>query len=338
MIFYSFKDSSVATTSKSLQKQIRGKPLKRLNLSTINLIETPRQSSRIIQQNSRKDFQKDLAEFAALRHPNGEPSSTLISNVSSQELLWVRDGSDRSLPPLPTAIQPSSFQVYDEIEDGEIVESEVTEIVDLLQESFAAVKQSQQIIDISSPKPKGDLFYEERFPSTPGIVPKYKPFGADSSVNGTSDDEVICLDNSQETDDSVIFVSEEVAPKVPPLTTPDCLKSPSIDKLLNFSKARKVSPKRKMRMQLWKEKKAIEYAEINAAKGKVAKTIQPKPPVLESVKPLLPVKPLEPEKRIVLIDGSNLAMSFTDNYGAKKTDKDFSAEGKKRDLKIIHKH
>lgn len=38
--------------------------------------------------------------------------------------------------------------------------------------------------------------------------------------------------------------------------------------------------------------------------------------------------PKTKEKRKILIDGSNVAMAFTDSCGTKKTDKDFSAEGK----------
>lgn len=297
-----------------------------------------RQSPRIMQQNiARKDYQNDLADFINLRHSNGDPSSsTLISAVPSQELLWVRDGTDNTLQPLPNGQQFISFN--DEIEDGEIVENESPDIVDLLQESLVAVKKSQRIIDLSTPE-KSLTFYEERNPTSRGVVPIYKAYKADSSLNNTFDNEVICLDSSQPEDDSVIFVSEEAPTSVAQLSTPDCLKTPSINNLINLTKARKVSPKRKMRLQLWKEKKAIEYAGINAAKGKtgkVIKTVQPKAPaVVEPPKPVVePAKLPETvalkktlEKRIVLIDGSNLAMSFTDNYGAKKTDKDFSAEG-----------
>lgn len=352
MIFSSFKDTSNNATSNTNQsssgrapKKNRGKPLKRLNpkMRSVSSNKGPRQSPRSVQQNKpKKDFQNDLAEFIALRHTNGDPSnSAQISAVPSQELLWVRDGTDTTLQPLPT--DPQFISVDDEIEDGEIVESDITGIVDLLQESFAAVKKSQTIIDLSSPE-KSPMFYEERLPTSHGAVPKYKAYGADkSAVNDTSDCEVICLDSSQpDADDSVIFVGEIAPLKVPALATPDCLKSPCINNLLNLTKPRKVSPKRKMRLQLWKEKKAIEYAEINAATGKTGKTGKSGkvakiiPPKLEAFEPFKPPEPVVAapangrEKRIVLIDGSNLAMSFTDNYGAKKTDKDFSAEGELR--------
>lgn len=333
------------------------KPVKRLNSKVKNtkLKFTPNRNQRTSPRFAAADsghpesnYQTELANFVALRHLDSQAStSTLVSTIPSQELIWMRDESNmKSLAPLsqsPTVNKKQDIRVDDEIEEGEIVESEVTGIVNLLQESFAAVTQSQKIVDITTPS---KMFYEDRSTLTSCPIPKYTTFGSDASETAEDaniSDDVICLDSTQsDVDDSVIFVSEEKCNKaepvgVPPLVLPDCLKSPAVKKLLKLvpspspapasrSPSKRNTPKRKLRMALWKQKKAVEFAEINAANGKkidVVKMDEPRP----STSTQLPQK--EPEKRIILIDGSNLAMSFTDNYGAKKTDKDFSAEGER---------
>lgn len=297
------------------------------------------------------DYHYDLVNFLALRNKNNNNNNNItssaseISSIPSQELIWVRDESitrpSNEFPELPFSAGPASttvVQIDDELEDGEIVETEVTGIVNLLAESFAAVTKSRQLVDLTSP-PKKDLFYEDRSQCKFGAVPQYKAFGDDANE---STDEVICLDSTQENDDSVIFVSEE---KVTPVTrkkggrlvTPDCLKSPAVNKILGLvatpGAKSKQSPKRKLRMALWKEKKAKQFAEINAQraaeqkKGDAVATTSTAPSTSHQPAAKVAVTPKEPEKRIILIDGSNMAMSYTDNYGSKKTDKDFSAEG-----------
>lgn len=312
------------------------------------------------QQQGDNNYQTELANFAALRHSDSLPStSKSLSTIPSQELIYKRDESHVKptvvVPPNP--VIQKTFYIDDEIEEGEIVESEVTGIVNLLEESFAAVKQSQKIVDFSSPS---KLFYEDRLADRICAVPQYTTYG--NGVRDTTADEsnksddVICLDSTfSDVDDSVIFVSEEKLPlklPPPPLVIPDCLKSPAVKKLLNLVPAQSPSPvgkapskrntpKRKLRMALWKQKKAVEFAEINAANGKKTDQVKKIEQEIDEPRPSTSVEILRPaespkfafqkdlEKRIVLIDGSNLAMSFTDNYGAKKTDKDFSAEGER---------
>lgn len=274
--------------------------------------------------------------------------STAVSAIPSQELLWVRDESSRQTLepiPLPSHVSPSSPDV-NEVEDGEIVEEEVTGIVDLLAESMAAVRRSQSIIDLSlspikkTPK-RSKLFYEDRTNSKFGSVPRYRAFGESSANDSSISDDVIILDSSQpDNDDSVIFVSEE---KVSKLSTPDCLKSPVVHKLLNFVPSqpkrrqrqqspktkRKVTPARKERVKKWHDRKTLEFASKKHDESPKNNENDPMPSTSAELTPpaIKPDQPPQREKRIVLLDGSNIAMEFTDSYGERKTDKDFSAEG-----------
>lgn len=254
--------------------------------------------------------------------------------------MWIRDES--KLPQLSSlpATSNSVFYVDDEIEEGEIVESKVNGIVDLLEESFAAVTRSQSFfIDFTAPFQK-EPYFEDRGTSGHGKVPQYSTFGNEtehSDAQNSSSDDVICLDSTQpNVDDSVIFVSEvkqpnisgPITPQNPKLLTPDFLKSPVTKKLFNLipSPTRKTEARKlhdKQRLHAWKKKKAQGFAEKAAS--------------MDEPKPSTSAMPIETqhdasapqlEKRIILIDGSNLAMSYTDNHGSRKTDKDFSAEGK----------
>lgn len=267
-------------------------------------------------------YTSDLAEFLAMRNPETKPS-TSITAIPSQELLWIRDETIKeTLEPVPVPIL-----VDDEIEEGEIVEREVYGIVDLLAESLAAVKQSRTLVDQSPSK----LFFEDRTELKFGQVPKYKAFGETSIIEQNVSDDVIILDSSQtDVDDSVIFVSED---RPQPLTTPDCLKAPVVNSLMSFvplqstqkirRSPRKLTKARKDRIKKWQEKKSVEFASENAIK-KIegsSRKVDASPSTSKQE------QTIEHPRRIVLLDGSNLAMQFTDNNGTKKTDKDFSAEG-----------
>lgn len=296
------------------------------------------------------EYHSELMSFLAMRNKsnnnnNYSSSASEISTVPSQELIWMRDDSDTHpsnvFPVLPSPAQTSSaavVQIDDEIEDGEIVETEVTGIVNLLAESFAAVTKSRQLVDLTSPN-KPDLFYEDRSQGKFGAIPKYKAFG---DAEAEQSNEVICLDSTQEEiDDSVIFVSEEkhtpaVKKKPGRLVTPDCLKTPALNKILGLAAPpiakSKQSPKKKLRLALWKEKKAAEFAKIKATEDKRLSAVaesSPAPSTSQQAAVKASDTPKAPEKRIILIDGSNMAMGFTDNYGSKKTDRDFSAEGER---------
>lgn len=353
-------------TNVNKNRPMRGKPLKRLHSNVRNKMKFTPNNQRTSLNTSKTlhhheiNYQTELASFVALRHSDPQPSTSTgsqLSAIPSQELIWVRDESSVVSP--TSQLQTPNIQLTarddSEIEEGEIVESEVTGIVNLLEESFAAVRQSQKIEDCSS---LSKLFYEDRSAVQSYPVPQYTTFGTDENDESldemnTSDD-VICLDSTQsDVDDSVIFVSEEKLEKgkvqFSPLGPPECLKSPAVKNLLNLvpsppgQSSKRNTPKRKLRMALWKQKKAMEYADINIANGKkvdLAKlydlkastsTDLPNPETAENHAETQPATKVETEgleKRIILIDGSNVAMSFTDNYGAKKTDKDFSAEGK----------
>lgn len=308
------------------------------------------------------EYHTELMSFLAMRNKsnnnnNNNSSASELTLVPSQELIWTRDDSSvrpsNEFPGLHSPIRPPSatvVQIDDEIEEGEIVETEVTGIVNLLAESFAAVTKSRQLVDLTSPN-KPDFFYEDRSQNKFGAFPKYKAFGENS--NDQSND-VICLDSTQEeVDDSVIFVSEEkqmpvakknLRGKAPGrLVTPDCLKTPALNKIFGIQ-APKVtktkSPKKKLRLALWKEKKAQQFKAAeqklleaggtpvaSGATPPVASTSSAASTSQQPVEKVVDVTPKGPEKRIILIDGSNMAMGYTDNYGPKKTDKDFSAEG-----------
>lgn len=268
-------------------------------------------------------------------------SSSAVSSVPSQELIWVRDNSGHESQLSSPSFQPSSTSetiiLDDEIEDGEIVESEINDLIDLLEESFAAVKKSR---DVTKPK----LFYEDRTSAHSGEVPKYKTFG-DASM---TDDDVVCLDSSQEIDDSVVFVSEEKpVEKFQTLAPPACLNNSTVKNLMDLvpsspalnlrsspnKSARRSREGRQKRVKLWKVMKDKKFAEAQKTGQNVeAKDESPKPSTSGAVSETSTAKgekkPKELEKRIILIDGSNIAFSYTDDYGSRKTDKDFSAEGK----------
>jgi hypothetical protein len=379
MIFFSFvKDSTPSSSNNNNSprnnnspQRRRGKPLKRLNnnfkrnlKSQMSPQPPPPPILRPILEN---DFQNELDNFIALRNSDSSPStSSAVTAVPSQELIWIRDDSDKKPAQSTSSITKTSnnssksIPIDDEIEEGEIVETEVESIVDLLQQSVAAVEKSKIIVDLRSPR-KSELFFEDRSASGSGQVPKYKAFNESSKSP-----EVICLDSSQDVsavDDSVIFVSEERATKVrkrlliPKLAKPDCLKSPAVNSLLNLVP----QPKRKSqtlvehgkkrkreRFRAYKEKKNNEFAAKAAAEngsvievdGKkddeedcsseeheedsTASTSMPAP--VET-----PAK-AEKEKRIVLIDGPNVAMQYNDVQKGQRSDKDFSAEGKICDI------
>lgn len=351
------------STPKTPRKRVRNTKRLRMNvpkppsISGIHQHLAAQGSTRLMvqhqqhQSNQHEDYQREIKEFLSIRQSaphTTTTSATSISAVSSQEMMCVRDESQPNpLPPIPETFFRNT-RVDDEIEEGEIVENDVTEFVDnLLQESSPALERSRKIVDLTfSPPPRARIFYEDRSPVKLGTVPKYNTFASanqnEASKLDTSDD-VICLDSSQP-DDSVIFVSEEKLVK-PTASRFDCFTSPSIvvpsssngSGKTNGSKPgsspNKSSPKRRaLRVKLWKEKKAMEFAGVNAANGKKtpkAKTEEAKPST--SSMPVVTANATKQqdqrEKRIILIDGSNVAMGFTDNYGAKKVHKDFSAEG-----------
>lgn len=323
-----------------------------------------------------KSYENELADFIALRKSDEHPSTSTIVTIPSQELLWIRNGAEtqqQHLEPMSHSIvTPESIDntqiinIDDEIEEGEIVEQEVTNIVNLLQESFDAVQRSKQINDQVSPV-KDALFYEDRTSLKSGEIPKYNTFRSDNeptaaNLNESSESDVICLGTqSDDNDDSVVCLGEvkattpEVSAKfVSPLRPPDCLKKPAVRKLMKLvpspSPLRKSAPKRPSdgkvkRFNLWKQKKKIEFlarksGELPAKPSTSAESMTEEaggssPDPSEDDQEMKAVtEPKEEDKlqkRIILIDGSNVAMQYLENHGTKKTDKDFSAEGENFD-------
>lgn len=332
------------------QKRVQ-KPVKRLDEKSGQPHFNIRQSPRRTNPNQRTDYHSDLADFIALR--KSDPTNPVkIAAVPSDELMWIRDGSEpQQLSSLPaTSTSSNVINVDDEIEEGEIVESEVNGIVNLLEESFAAVARSQShFVDYRTPVKNELPFFEDRGTSNYGKIPHYSTFGKESDksidIRNSSSDDVVCLESSQSTaDDSVIFVSEEKqqnkrtpkASKAPKLPIPDFLRSPNIR-----TEARKLN--RKQRISAWKEKKTKEFA------AKAASTNELKPSTSSTSVTSSSSVASQPdanaqiqggkvpqlEKRIIIIDGSNLAMTYTDNYGRRKVDKDFSAEGKTSSIRFV---
>ena len=343
------------------------KPLKRLsvngkqspNNSTVRRGKRGGRRFRLIPETN---YNQQLSEFATLRNSTLNPSTSATATmVPSQELIWIRDETEPNLlPPIPE-LKP---KVQHEIEDGEIVEEEeVTEIVNrVIKESFPVLERSRKVVDLNSSHEES-IFFEDRSPQKQGEVPKYNTFGETEDVNesklDSSTDDVICLDSSQP-DDSVIFVSEEKFPspahiQAAKLFRPQFLNTPVLRNLYNLvpstSSAQisptgltrsKRSPKKKMRVKLWQLKKSIEYAALGKkglqqignepkpvveTKSARSNSNEPQPSTSGEQTVTSTTTEKEPVKRFVLIDGSNLAMGFTDDYGARKTDKDYSAEG-----------
>lgn len=380
------------TPQKSQQTPKRGKPLKRLNNNVRNnknqKFSDPRRSPRTSPMSGpppqrQNDYQNDLEEFIALRHSDTSPStSKTVSAIPSQDLIWKRDDSGNQQQLEASTIAETSnksIPIDDEIEEGEIVEQEVEDIVDLLQQSIVAVNNSRNVGNWPSAQ-KSSLFFEDRA-GVSGQIPKYNTFNDPSRpVERTSSDDVICLDSSLETtrDDSVIFVSEEKRLKVrkklsmPKLAKPDCLKSPAVNNLLNLVPLQ-LSPKKKSnkgskpinkeakqrkrkRYEAYKVKRNIEFAALRAQglEGNVidveeddyngSSTEEDEVAVVASTSatvvatsavpttlmqsPQAIVASTQKEKRIVLIDGPNVAMQYNDVHKGQRTDKDFSAEGK----------
>lgn len=311
------------------------KPLKRLNTNN-KLHLTNNQSQRHVVPNQPTDYHNEIAEFLALRKSDG---NSAIAAIPSYELMYTRGATPRPLPIIPaTSTSADVIEIEDEVEEleeGEIVDSQVSGIVSLLEESFAAVNRSQ-LIDFASPY-KYEPFFEDRGTSAHGKVPKYSTFDSEADVSFESkNSSVISVDCSTTSpDDSVIFVSEKPSTRAQTsakMATPDFLKSPTMKYLFKSlppsppkSEARKLN--RKHRITAWKEKKAKEFA-AKAAKVDESKPSTSSAAVIRDVPSVQNSEKVSGfEKRIILIDGSNFAMSYTDNYGTRKTDKDFSAEG-----------
>lgn len=282
------------------------------------------QSNMQPQKNKANNYQEQLVEFAVSRQPS---TSKAVSTIPSHELIWVRNTSGD-----PQQLEPLAMQADYELEEGEIV--------DLLEESVKAVENSR----------RSTLYFEDRVGST-SISPN-------NMLHQVSSDEVICLDSSidvsKHEDDSVIFISEEKIAiprkKLPPkLAKPDCLNSPAVNNLLSLvrspkkflphDKFAKLTPKRRLRQQnrarAFQLKKSMEnpfdgiVSDISAEENQ-----EPLQPITLTTADIVNQPSLAPvvkpkEKRIILIDGSNVAMQYNDEENQRRTDANFSAEGLK---------
>lgn len=268
--------------------------------------------------NNERNFEDDLFEYSSLRMNNS--SSTSAPSTSA--------GPSTSFPKISMQ-PPPIINIDDEsdIEEGEIVERDV----DLVQESFAALNRSRKIQDLTPTKT--NLFYEDKSMDdgfAASSIPIYHVIGSPSPVKPieiTESEEIICLNStqsSQSVDDSVIFVSEERG--VEPLKKPTALLSPAINQLMKMSYADTPGTEKKP-LTPYQQRK------LERTKKYRQKKAQERKSQIE-----LPTETTK--KRIILIDGSNVAVSHAKAMQGKNFDFEsknaFSVEGKfnLRHLKI----
>lgn len=264
-----------------------------------------RKSRRI--NNIQPDFEDELFEYSSLRMSSSSATSTPNTSAGPS--------TSSSLPKIVMPPPPPIINLDDdsEIEDGEIVERDV----DLIQESFAALSRSRKVTDLTPTK--NALFYEDRNmdDGSTSSIPIYHVIGSPSPtkpIEITESDEIVCLESTQSIDDSVIFVSEERgAPQ--PLQKPTALSSPAINQLMKLShtdtpgnekKVKPLTPSRQRKLERtkkYRQKKQQERKSLEEG----------------------------PKKRLILIDGSNVAVSHAKALQGKKFDFDnknaFSVEG-----------
>lgn len=267
-----------------------------------------------------QSYEDDLNEYSMMRLSMDQPSTSAAALENSS----------------PNKSQNSVVEIHDddsEIEEGEIVEREVSQCVDLIEESFSALRRSRRVTDLSpmknNAKPQQPLFFEDRSGDY-GHVQSPPIYIADTTINSSA------------ADDSVIFVSEEK-----PLEKPNFLQSPAINQLAKLSgvnltppisekkKGRILSPtqlKRRERLAKWQQKKMIEYAKKEV---KIAmKADQPSTSASTSSGATVSTSTTsgEKKKRIILIDGSNVAITHAKSKLGKDFDEKspnaFSVEGK----------
>ncbi len=263
-----------------------------------------------------RSYQHQLNEYSTLRLAMEHPAT------SSNEVIDV-DASVNS--------QTSIINIPDddsEIEEGEIVEREVTQCVDLIEESFNALKRSGKIQDLSPFKQP--LFYEDKTIGEFKHVdaPVYNLF--DSS--GSNNESIISLDSSGTSaagDDSVIFVSEQNS--LEESNQKKLLKSP------NVQKGKKLSPsqiKRRERLSKWHQKKKMEYAMKEMLAAHKENSTLNGPSTSTAIVQKITQKRVseDKKKRIILIDGSNVAITYAKSALGKDFDEKnpnaFSVEGK----------
>lgn len=265
---------------------------------------------------SNQSYEDDLNEYSMMRLSMNQPSTSTATS-------FVNASPDKS--------QNSVVEIHDddsEIEEGEIVEREVSQCVDLIQESFSALRRSRRLTDLSplkiNPKLKQQLFFEDKKGdySLVQSPPIYNVDTGDLTFNSTA------------TDDSVIFISEEK-----PLEKPAFLLSPAINQLAKLSGVNLTPPisekkdvkvlsptqlKRRERIAKWQQKKMVQYAQ-----KEVAKAMESQPSTSAAANDYFRG---EKKKRIILIDGSNVAITHAKSKLGKdfdeKSPKAFSVEGK----------
>lgn len=281
----------------------------------VRKLKSEEEKKKILQPKSQMDYEDELYEYSKLQ-------------LSSE--MQAGSSTSKSFPPSSSVIKIDDDS---EIEDGEIVERDV----DLIEESFSALSQSRKIKDLSPLKKP--IFYEDKnaddgFKPTP--IPIY------NTIESSND--VICLDNSSpELDDSVVFVSRYESLQKPP-----ALLSQNINQLITLSNTptsnqkKILSPnriKKLERTRKYREKKALEkkakLSEPSTSTPIIVKSLKEKAKVLqeaEKVKTLQGTKKAEKQKRLILIDGSNVAISHAKALQGKKYDENskfaFSVEGK----------
>lgn len=288
--------------------------------------------------NSYRSFEDDLNDYSSIRLTSLNKPSTST-------------GASTYTSPIKSPTSVISIPDDDsEIEEGEIVEREVTQCVDLIEESFSVLKNSRKITDLSPMK--NTLFFEDKRSDNSKCPllspPLYKTVG---DVNESQD--VIIIDSTMNStaspDDSVIFVSEEQKP----LQKPNVLLSPALNELMKISgikltpasheKKKLLSPgqvKRRERLAAWRKKKQIQYAQKEVADAMAGNKSdnhqQPSTSTYaaapNNVKKAKEKSNGEKKKRIILIDGSNVAITHAKSMLGRDFDEKcpnaFSVEGK----------
>jgi hypothetical protein len=280
-----------------------------------------------------------------------------LDEYSSARLSMFNSPNAAAAPSTSPIKSPNSvISIHDdsEIEEGEIVEQEVTQCVDLIEESFSALKDARKITDLS-PMKSMPLFFEDKRTDD-----KWKELPPPLYNTVGENDDVIVLDstlnlsqNSAATDDSIIFVSEEPRP----LQKPKALLTPSINELMKISgvnitplsskEAKQLSPgqvKRRERVAKYhkKRKREMEYAKkevAQAMKGNSNNSVNNfNQPSTSKAALASAAGSTEKKKRIILIDGSNVAITHAKSKQGREYDEKsfraFSVEGLLRPLKF----
>jgi Zc3h12a-like Ribonuclease NYN domain len=304
-----------------------------LNNSISRRNERPKVIAKKKDQGASKSPRKRLPPTPRIRPKQSAPKTINFNDeLNNYATLRNRNRSTTSPPILMTQNRSEAPVVINlvedednELEEGEIVDdTNIDSFVNLIEESFSVLQESRKIKDLkfTPEKSSSNLFYEDKSLNNlaPSKVPLYNQPELKERESIEDSPEVICLDATRSfSDDSVIFVSHE-KPTVP--SPPKFNKS-----LLNAND--KSKSRRRQKVLKWKEKKDRECALKNNALPQPSTSKAKNAPNRTS-------SPKAKEKRIILVDGSNVAISYANDVHCKNS-RIFSAEGTPVSLLIFFK-